>query len=156
MPMEGPRDLSIILEYDVLVTDIVEDDFARIGQELGVLRLSPGRVIPRVVAGLIYKDNKRIFVPLVVEKRDRSVNVLFLLDTGSPATFLRKDTLNALGHEESIPEDSHVLIEGRGCLVRPSVRHYENVDLLGQDFLDKADALLTVDYKRREVKLTFQ
>ena len=152
-PLEGPRDLSIILEYDVLITDIAEEDFARIGEDFGILRLSPAEVQPpQEVQGVLYGYNSRVFVPLVVEKKGVRVNVLFLIDTGSPGTFLRQDTLDCL----HVHDQSDVVIQGQACTVRVSCRHYENVDLLGQDFLNSARALLTIDYAKNAVKLLFR
>lgn len=154
LPLEGPRDLSIILEYDVLITDIADEDFTRIARELGISRLTPGQIpFPLEIDGMLYGYNSRVFVPLVVEKRGVSLNVLFLVDTGSPGTFLRQDTLHSLGYTECVPDQLDVSIQGDLCTVRVSCRHYENVDLLGQDFLRSAKALLTIDYAKMTVKL---
>lgn len=154
LPLEGPRDLSIILEYDVLITDIADEDFTRIARELGVSRLTPGRIpLSQEVNGILYGYNSRVFVPLVVEKRGVCVNALFLVDTGSPGTFLRQDTLHSLGYKESVPDQLDVSIQGDLCTVRVSCRNYENVDLLGQDFLRSVRALLTIDYAEKTVKL---
>lgn len=149
-PME-PRMLTNPLEFDVLITDISEADFSRIGEELGVSRLSTADVIGSFpVTGIVYGSSHRVFVPLVVKKRQKLVNLMFLVDTGSPNTYLREDSLIALGHTEAIPSDTLVEINGIGLTVFPSRGHFANVDLLGQDFFTSW-AMLSINYKKKEV-----
>jgi hypothetical protein len=154
LPLEPVRDYSIINNYDVLITDISDTDLSRLGSELGIMRLSQATSdILFPVTGVVYGRNSRLFVPLVVEKRSKRINVLFLYDTGSPGTFLRHDTLQALGFVESIPDETDIIIQGERVTVSPSRSHYENVDLLGQDFVEKLGAVLTVNYKMGTLKI---
>jgi len=136
--------------FDVLITDIKEDDLSTIGTELGVERLSaaPGDG-PFPVVGTIFGANHRVFVPLTVRHargRGHAVNVLFLLDMGAPTTFLRRDTLSAVGYSDSVPSTANVYIQGVKVAVAVSHGHFANVDLLGQDFMVRMAAKLTVDY----------
>lgn len=150
-PME-PRQLTNPLEFDVLISDITEADFSRIGEELGVSRLSAADVIGTFpVTGIVYGSSHRVFVPLVVRKRQNLVNLMFLVDTVSPNTYLREDSLIALGHTESIPSDTLVEINGIGLTVFPSRGHFANVDLLGQDFFTSFGAMLSINYKKKEI-----
>ena len=69
-PLESARDFSISKDYDVLVTDISEADYARLAFEMGVERLSAATVMGQFpTRGLVYGENSRMFVPLVVSKR---------------------------------------------------------------------------------------
>jgi hypothetical protein len=139
-------------EYDVFILDITDDDLARVSIELcGLERLSIATDAGSFPArGMIYGGANRVFVSLVVSKRTSSVHVTFLVDTGSPNTHLRKDTLEALGFKESIPSNTVVHINGIGLTVYPSRSHFENVDLIGQDFFI-GWAVLNIDYCSKEV-----
>lgn len=136
-PLESVRDFSISRNYDVLITDIGEADFRRLSFELGVERLSVAETWEFPVRGVVYGENSRMFVPLVVSKRSTHRNVIFLYDTASPSTYLRRDTLEALGYKEMALDTADVLIHGVRVAVRLSKGDFENVDLLGQDFLEK-------------------
>jgi hypothetical protein len=61
--------------------------------------------------------------------------------------------LQALGFVESIPDETDIIIQGERVTVSPSRSHYENVDLLGQDFVEKLGAVLTVNYKMGTLKI---
>ena len=116
-------------EYDVLITDIAENDLNSIGNELGYKRLeSTERVTEYPIYGIMYGANFRVFVPFVVQKRKIKVNVNFLFDSGSPCTYLRNDTLMAIGFQEFIPNDTNVIINGKGMTVYRSKAHFENID----------------------------
>ena len=92
--------------------------------------------------------------PWSVERRGKRIWVLFLFDTGSPHTFLRKETWKALGYsgQVDIPTSVNVDINGIPTAVSMSRGHFENVDLLGQNYLDKAGLRVEIDYKTRDVK----
>ena len=153
-PME-PRTLINPLEFDVLIRDITEADFSRIGEELCISRLSTADVMGSFpVTGIIYGPSHRVFAPLVVRKRRNLVNLTFLIDTGCPNTYLREDSLIALGHTEAIPSDTLVEINGVGLTVFPSRGHFANVDLLGQDFFTSFGAKLSINYRKKEIMIT--
>ena len=147
-PLESARDFSITRDYDVLITDIDASDFIKLHQELGVERLSHAESTGSFPAkGVVYGRNSRMFVPLVVSKRSTSVHVLFLYDTCSPSTYIRKDTMEVLGYKDAIPDDADVLIHGVRITVQLARGHFENVDLLGQDFMEKNEASVNLSYK---------
>ena len=78
-PLEAVRDFSISRDYDVLITDIGEADFRRLSFELGVERLSVAEMTWEFpVRVVVYGENSRMFVPLVVSKRSAHRNVIFL------------------------------------------------------------------------------
>ena len=94
-------------------------------------------------------------VPLVVRHpRREPVRVLFLLATGAPTTFLRPETLQALGYTDNAPADANVLIQGIPTTVGVSHGHFASVDLLGADFLSTMDADLRVAYATLECTLS--
>lgn len=148
-PLSAMEPITLSAEaFDVLMTDIKEEDFSTIGMDLGVERLSLALSDgPFPVAGTIFGANHRIFVPLTVRHtRGCAVNVLFLLDTGAPTSFLRRDTLAALGYTDTVPSTANVYIQGVKVAVGVSHGHFANVDLLGQDVMIRMGAKLMVDY----------
>lgn len=149
-----PRDHIDLHRYDVLIGDITEESFRKIGDTIGIHRLTPATNVGTFpIGGILFGTANRVFVPLVVTKRNISLNVLFLVDTAAPATFLREDTLIALGHSEAIPPSTRVRINEVIIDVEPSRGHFTNIDLLGQDFFSRAGATLFIDYKTLEMVL---
>ena len=143
--------------FDVLIKDITESSFVDIARDLGHKRLSPADgFLAFPIKGSFYGPSNRIFLPLVVSSAKRGpINVLFLVDTGAPMSFLREDTLEALGFTESIPSSATVLIQGLRISVGLSSESFANVDLLGQDFLTRMGGLLTVNYRDFSCELSF-
>jgi hypothetical protein len=150
-----PRQFISPHDFDVLITDIKESDFIAIAEEVGVVRLSPANIEPPEtyfpVQGIIYGGCNRLFVNLVVTKRSTCLNVLFLVDPGSPNTHLREDTFAALGYTGSTPSDALVKINNLGLTVYLSRAHYSNVDLLGQDFFVSLGAKMTINYREKSL-----
>ncbi len=109
---------------------------------LGQQRLSPAATValsqPR---GIVRGQHRRIFLPLVVSSREQAINVLFVVSTGSPYTYLRRDTWEQLGLRGS------VVLHGLPMPVHASHGGFENVDLLGQDCLAKLGHELRVNYE---------
>lgn len=148
--------LSIAPEaYDVLISDITPGDLTKIGEELESTALSETEAEPAFpVMGIVFGNGQRIFVPLIVAKRGKSINVNFLYDTGSPNSYLRRETLAALGFGENTPSETNVVIHGTALTVYISSNHFENVDLLGQDFFRAIRGLVTIDYPMSIVQIT--
>lgn len=142
--------------FDVLITDISEADFQLIGQEMGIVRLSktaPFHPTSYPIYGIMYGPTLRVFIPLVVTKKTISVHVCFLFDTGSPNTYLREDTFQALGYMESTPSSTMVSINGVGLTVYLSRGHFENVDLIGQDCMAFLGGKVSLDYIAKTAQL---
>ncbi len=159
MPVDVDATLCIPPDdFDVLLTDIKDSDIMLIGEELEHANLSDAvddASFP--VDGTFYGDYLRVFVALTVRKKtNKSDNckwVLFLLDTGSPFTFLTHDTLRHLGFTESIPGVTQVLINGESLAVSPSHGHFHNVNLLGQNFMRAARLNVRLDYVKGSVRM---
>ena len=101
----------------------------------------------------MYGQNVRIFVPLVVKVRQTSINANFLFDTGSPVSYLRAETFENLGFRESVPSEVVANIHGFSAPVHLSHGHFENVNVLGQDYLRRVGIIATLDYD--ELIVTF-
>ena len=154
-PME-PRQLTIApSEYDVVITDISEGDIKEIGEILSVAHLSPVIGKPMFpVDGIMFGQNLRIFVPLIAMKKTISINVNFLFDTGSPISYMRKETFDALGIRENISSEVVVSVHGVTVQMHLSHGHFENVDIIGQDYLRVAGICATLNYAELMVRFT--
>jgi hypothetical protein len=142
--------------FDVLITDISETNLLNIGRELGTGRLSAAPEFqPNAypIKGIIYGPTSRVFVPMIVGKRDININVPFLFDTGSPNTYLREDTMRALGFVDNIPTDTMVRINDITITAFLSRGHFENVDLIGQDCMVSLRAKVLLDYGDKTVEV---
>lgn len=142
--------------YDVLITDIDDNDLRNVAKELGLEQYSDtGEPAVFPVDGKIYGRNHRLFVPLIVEKKGKRIYVMFLYDTGSPYTYLRQETWTALGYsgDVDIPSTTDAKVHNTIIPVSLSRAHFHNVDLLGQDFMDKVnlEAAISHRYKRLRV-----
>ena len=89
-------------------------------------------------------------VSLIVQMRSRAVNVFFVIDTGSPFTYLSPSTYKALGFNENVPETASVIIHG--CLLAVSLsppgQHFPDVNVLGASYLLAIGASVLVNYNR--------
>jgi hypothetical protein len=162
LPMDLSESRSLTRsEYDVLINDIGENDFEQFALELefparvaALKSDSPIPVSPYV--GLVRGLSSRVFVVLPVVRKEWRVNVLFLVDTGSPYTYIREQTMAMLGLDDNIPQALQVKIGIYDMGVGLSRGHFYNVDLLGGDFLRLARAVLNVDYFTNTCTLTAQ
>ena len=82
-------------EYDVLLTDITHETLMKaISDEIGIVYLSEATGDTKkpvsVCDGYIYGPNRRPIVPLVVSYGKQSRWVFFIVDSGSPWTFMSK------------------------------------------------------------------
>jgi hypothetical protein len=124
-------------DVDIDITDIDLRSLSAVSEYFGIDRLAPVTTAPVIpIKGKIFGANDRVFFPLIVSRGDTAIATPFLYTASSPYTFLRRDTLNALGVTEDIPLGTEITIHGqKHFTVYESPRHFSSVDLLGQDFL---------------------
>ena len=84
--------------------------------------------------GITFGDYSRILVRTVLSARGKSVNAVMFVDTGSPYTFLTRETFKALNIDlESQPEgQAFVLINEQRAKSHLSKAHFEDVNVLGR------------------------
>lgn len=144
-------------KYTVLVDDISEQDLTEIGRTLQHVRLSITHSLTFPINGIVHGDGMRMFCSTSVQGKRGDGPMLvvnFLVDPGSPHTYLRADTFAALFPNEVPPRCvAQVKINGiaGGLTVSLSHGQFANVDLLGQNFFYQARAVNTINY----VDLTF-
>ncbi len=112
------------------------------------------------VTGLIYGMNMRLMVNLICRRAPGSltVSVIFLVDTGSPKTFLSEcATEKIIGASVSnIVDNIYVLIHGNRtikCGLSPHDRHFADVNVLGMDFLASNNLSLALDHPAKSFKM---
>lgn len=165
-----PRDYIPPSEYDVLLSDVKHDDLVGpIAERLGIKYLEPQcEIIPmeKDIKGILYGTNRRPMVNLVVSaKRFKTpVNVIFLVDTGSPCLYLCQKAMEALGFSDAIPYTFDLRFRDRvyEAVMSPLKQlngkdgHYHDINLIGATFLTNSRALLTIDYMENDVTLSFK
>ncbi len=131
MPLEVET-LLLPEENDILLNDVSEVSLKCIEDELGAHDPPELPVYP--VHGIIRGPCCRMWICLVLKKKDVMMNAVFLYDTGSPYTHLSADTLEQLGYRNHLPENSVVNVHGVNMNVYLSKNHFSHINLLGQDF----------------------
>ena len=112
--------------------------------------------------GKIYGQNKRLMISLPCryarhEREDRVLNIFFLVDTGSPCSYLCQEAMMALlddptcampeqlsvfvNDDESSPLTFHMSPGG----TTEAPRKFHDVNVLGMDFLELAELSMTVE-----------
>eukprot|EP01031_Cornospumella_fuschlensis_P034486 gene34486-41753_t len=144
-------------DFNVMIGDITEDDLKAIFGHFGCEWLQGTTKSPLVpLKGRVFGRNYRIFFPMVVQHKEKKVHVPMLFVTGSPFTFLRRETLAALGICNLIPLGAEVKIHGHAHqIVYESKGHFSNVDILGQDFIVANDMEVRVAGKRLRAVLDY-
>ncbi|KAL3081024.1 hypothetical protein niasHT_037492 [Heterodera trifolii] len=152
-PYEYPESMVIPYEkFDLFVSDIDEDKLMKMGsvnKRVRTEHLSAGRFSwrPYPARGIIYGPNNRFMVPLPCQRDRRNsqiINVWFMVATGSPYTTLTKKTCETIFEGENLedlPRFFRLRILDRKfvneCYV--SKPHFEQVNILGNDFLSRMD-----------------
>jgi hypothetical protein len=127
---------------DLLLTDITAKELRVIAAELEVDYLGPAAfpgTFPAV--GRIRGDNHRLMVPLVCQRQTKKEaparNIIFLIDTGSPSTYLCQEAMEALIGKDS-QQTLWVRIHSKKPILAhlsPKGSHFADVNVLGMDFI---------------------
>ena len=149
---------------DMLFTDITQEELSNIANILGITYLSIATIFPGSfpVTGQIYGSNKRAMVNLICKARDNSslaINVIFLIDTGSPASYLSEKAMLALVGKpgSNVVRQLPVMIHSTSviqCHLSPPDKHFADVNVLGADFLFANGITFTLRYKELSCSLT--
>ena len=146
-------------KFDVLLTDVSSKDLHHdISNRLHKLYLSDltNDDIDQT-EGIIWGPNNRIFVAMVVRLGNKRKYVHFLVDTGSPKTYICQEVFTSFNKMISNPNNSVSLhINGKllSVLQSPENSHFEDVNVLGTDYMKMLNCVLHVDFGEETVKLT--
>lgn len=145
--------------FDILLTDLSVAEISKMKIDGQMhLSLATGET-PSALKGMIIGENARVLVRACVSRSTSSastnplLNVMMLVDTGSPYVFLTENTWKALGVQiEDFPGgQASVVINGTKVLGHVSCNHFADIDVLGASFLKYRQ--LVVDYTNEIVEI---
>ena len=146
-------------DFDVVLTDMAESDLHLMAELEGVGYLNVSKQEPVFpVLGLIMGAHRRLMVNLLVRRRavpeHEYRNVVFMVDTGSPYTFLSRAAMSALvGPGKNVPRMMRLEIHGNPqslvCYLSPPDKHFAEINLLGMDWLEMMRVQLDVDWLQK-------
>lgn len=144
MVLDHP-DAEAINKYNLFVPDIEPHDLSnRISNILGVSYLSDNFSYVWPVHGKVF--GHRVLFTIPVSIAEKSVNVHFILDTGSPTTFIAEDVLQTLNSDwpskYTNPKINGVEVEARAS---NKEKYFQGLNILGMNFLSRIDAELIVN-----------
>jgi hypothetical protein len=143
-------------QFDVLLTDVKSKDLHHdISRRLNTAYLSDTSVSEHnetlnEVRGIVWGPHNRIFVPMIVKLKGKKKMIHFLLDTGSPKTYLSQEALSSFNVIMPNPNNPiSVYINGRRILSfqSPENSHFDDINIIGSDYLKTFNAILTVNYQ---------
>lgn len=161
-PVDAPKTISP-QKMEIMLQDVTDEELhTSVAEVLGLDYLSaaaPPQPTDGMIkyAGVLYGQYCRPIVSMPVQVRSTCLNVFFLVDTGSPFTFLSSKALHALGFTEHVPDRARVTLGGYSKFyvqLSPLEKHFKDINVLGADFLERADAELNVKYKEGFKELT--
>ena len=150
---------------DFLLTDLGEKELTDFAERLGVRYLSPATAIPGTfpVEGDIIGSNRRLIINLVCKgspfRPNPSapvINVVFLVVTGSPYSYLSEKAMKALFPDRATtPRMEGVQVQGDAVIeCYLSGGHFADVNILGMDFLCKFRLSVAIDHSQSLFRLT--
>ena len=140
---------------DFLLTDITAKGLRVIAETMDVDYLGPAAFPGTFPAmGNIWTPNHRLMVPLVCRRQTTkdvpSVNIIFLIDTGSPVTYLCHEAMEALiGKDSPLHETLWVRIHREKPILAhlsPKGSHFADVNVLGMDFIMDNEVYPRLDF----------
>ncbi|CAI2187326.1 11319_t:CDS:1 [Funneliformis geosporum] len=148
--------------FDILLTDVCGKDLRKgISEILGVEYLSDSSKKFDDINGIMYGVNFRFFYATTIKINKKIKVVHFLLDTGSPVTYISEDVLNAFGVSAIRPNDK-ILVEINNIrtfvMMSPKNSHFSEINLIGTEFMVLSGSFLTADFNKRRfsLKLNFK
>ncbi len=142
--------------FDVLLTDVHSKDLHEdISNMLDIKYLDIAESDDvKESSGIVYGPHNRVFVATVVRKSDILRHVHFLVDTGSPFTYICTEVLQSMGIHAPDPKTPiRVRINGMPTTTMQSHGHFEDINLLGTDFMKTFGCVLTADFEKGTVRL---
>ena len=92
---------------------------------------------------------ERLVIPIVLKYKKSAIQTSCVLDTGSPWTFISRESFEAIGIMD-VNGYAHISVQGLPIPVYESTNHFYDINLCGQSFLGDNLLKLTVDYRKTE------
>jgi hypothetical protein len=154
--MFDATDAPIIL--DVLLSDVGSSDLhERLSKKLNKKYLSDTAQELDNVEGILFGDSQRLFGTMTLNIKKKIKNVHFLVNTGSPRTYICDEVLKSYNLFISDPNDPFIVrLNQRQISVKVSHDHFEELNILGTDFLHTNKAILFVDFEEKRFTIKFR
>lgn len=133
----------------MFLNDVTKDTLADVARQLGTNYLGPSAVLSWPVQGKLFGINHRplIALPVKFPKKCDYITLVFLVDTGAPMSCISKDVIDFVTPKGSnIQDQFYVLINGIRQQVNLSKDHYEDIHLIGADYLQTINCQLHLNY----------
>lgn len=97
------------------------------------------------------------------KKNKKWINLIFLVDTGSPHLYVCEQALKALGFTGNVPKTLDAVYRDTtfSASISPKYTpdgmqgHFQDINLIGSAFLRSAHPNLIVDYRNNELTIEF-
>ncbi|KAF8469045.1 hypothetical protein BDZ91DRAFT_83279 [Kalaharituber pfeilii] len=145
----------------VWITDVKDENLRHeISQVVGIPYLSKATVadaneVHKVGNGFIYGRELRTIFPAVVGHKGKAHWIFFILDTGSPLTYLSSQASELFGIVEDRPTTVTIAGYHHATHRSPESSHFTEVNLLGADFASQYNVSPWYNYPSGRVKLYF-
>ena len=148
---------------DLLLLDVKHDTLVEIGENMEIQYLGENNEKPLFpVTGLLFMPNVRLMVNLVCSRQKRNekhglqLNIIFLVDTGSPVTYLSRQAMHALIGTDGTNTPKSLMVSVHDgtvviCHLSPQDKHFADVNVLGMDYLSTRQLSMNIDYKKKTV-----
>ena len=145
-------------DFDVLLTDVHSNELHHeISDMLNTNYLEDAdNDDVQEATGTVWGPHNRIFIATIVRMSNKLKHVHFLIDTGSPSTYICDEVLQSFGKTVSNPHNPFsVHINGKPILAlqSPENMHFKDINILGTDFMKTFKCVLTVDFDKETAKL---
>lgn len=123
--------------FDILLSDISQDDLALVAREVFGFELNSKTTDqPKYpVQGVLYGEHNRVIFPVIIQHRNRKIKTLMIYDSGCPFVFLESRIYNELGIDVILPS-TNIGVHGEKLLkTHLSTNHFKEFNLMGQAFL---------------------
>ena len=150
---------------EFLFLDIDHDKLLKLAAEWDVEYLKEASLFPSTfpASKVIMGANHHLMVSLVCRRSSKNpvtpINIIFLVVTGSPQTYLSAAAYEALicpDKKSIIPETMLVQIQVEEVVstcISPKDSHFADVNILGMDFLAKHRLSIMTDFEQKEFEL---
>ena len=150
-------DSYVSSDFDILLTDIHEKDIVEtICPLFNMKNLQESTCTDFAkIKGFVWGPCSRQVAPVTVGFRGTNKDTIFIIDSGSPQTYLANSVLMAFGLQPFRREKIPMIIHGKELYVDQSHGHFADVSVLGTDFLLQRGALVIADYElgKKEIQL---
>jgi len=146
--------------FDILLMDICSKDLREtIPKKLNIEYLSDSlQEFNDDINGIMYGSKFRLFCATTVKIKNKIKVIHFLVDTGSPMTYICEEVLNAFGVSLADPDQFiSVRINNRqaSIMMSPTGSHFKEVNVIGMEFMKLFDAELHVYFSKSCFSLKF-